>query len=121
MSAEQSPSLGPVIAIRKDIKDPGTGAPASYHVVSAYQVGLLYGGSAVVTFAGYFSREACDAGLQPLAHVTLQMKKVPAGDSAGFPAWFIEQVLAGEVVLLAGQTEHPLAGAVPVHAEEPAA
>lgn len=121
MSAEQPTSTALILGLLKEIKDPGTGAPATFHVVSVFQIALQHGGSAAVTFASYFSREAHSAGLSPLAHVTLQLKAVPTGDSAHWPTWFAEQTLANEVNLLPGQAAHPLAGAVAVRAEEPTA
>lgn len=118
MSAEQSTPVTPIIGIQKDIEDPGSGAVASYHVVSAYQVMLQHGGSSAVTFASYVSRAMHEAGKNPLAHVTLPIKGAPTGDSAGFPHWFAERILAGDVVMQPNQTDHPLSGGVAVRAGE---
>jgi hypothetical protein len=121
MSAEQIPAHAPILGLLKGVRDPNNGAVAHFHVVSGCQIGFLYGSSASVTFAGYFSRETHDAGLQPMLHVALQLKRAPSGDSAAWPAWFIAQVLANEVELMPGQAEHPLAGAQIVRAGEAAA
>lgn len=120
MPEDQSQSLSPIIGIQKDIEDPGSGAVAGYHVVSAYQVMLQHGGSSAVTFASYVSRAMHEAGKSPLAHVTLPIKGAPTGDSAGFPHWFAERILAGDVVMQPNQTDHPLSGGVAVRAGEPA-
>lgn len=119
MSEDQQQSLAPILGIQKDIEDPGSGATASYHVVVAYQVMLQHGGSAIVTFASYVSRAMHEAGKQPLAHVTLPVIEAPKGDSAQWPTWFAEQVLAGRVVPQQGQTTHALQGGVAVRDQEP--
>lgn len=121
MSVEQIQPLDPIIGLLKGVRDPNNGATAHFHIVSGCQISFLYGGSASVTFAGYFSRETHEAGLQPMLHVALQLKRAPSGDSAAWPAWFIDQVLANEVELMPGQAEHPLAGAQVVRAGEPTA
>lgn len=122
MSAEQThPIAAPILGILKDIEDPGSGAVAGYHVVVAYQVMLQHGGSAVVTFGSYVSRATHESGKTPLAHVTLPLKAAPTGDSATWPHWFAERVLANEVTLVGGQTEHPLQGGVAVYGEVPSA
>lgn len=118
MSEDQAKPLSPIVGLQKDIEDPGSGALASYHVVAAYQVMLQNSGSAVVTFASYVSRATHEAGKNPLAHVTLQLKEAPKGDSSAWPHWFAERVLADEVVPLPGQEVHALTGAVAVRAEE---
>jgi hypothetical protein len=120
MSEVQNQPLAPILGIRKDIEDPGSGAVAGYHVVAAYQVMLQHGGSSAVTFASYVSRATHEAGRNPLAHVTLPIKGAPTGDSALWPTWFAERVLAGDVVLQPGQTAHALDGGVAVRAGEPA-
>lgn len=120
MSAEQSEPLAPIIGIQKDIEDPGSGAVAGYHVVAAYQVMLQHGGSSAVTFASYVSKAMHESGKSPLAHVTLPIKAAPTGDSALWPNWFAERVLADEVVMQPGQAAHALQGGIAVRAEEPA-
>ena len=111
----------PIIGLEKDLIDPGTGAAVRFHVVRQYSVSLYGAGSSSVTFAGFVSREAFDAGRSPLMHVTAQLEEAPAGDSAQFATWFAAQ-------LMDASTAHDLSGAVPVYAasvaspgEEPSA
>lgn len=99
-----------IIGLRKDLTDPGSGALVSFHVVRHYAVSLAGEGSSSATFAGFVSREAFDAGKNPLMHLTVQMNAAPTGDSAGFPTWFAERLLQTESV-------HDLTGAVPVYRE----
>lgn len=123
MSDPTTPPVLPIIGLIKDITDPETGSKATYSVVVAYHVNLQYGGSAMVVFGSYVSREAQESGKRHLAMVTVQLKVAPTGDSALWPHWFAEQVLADP-------EGNPLTGATPVRAapaepttasEEPAA
>lgn len=103
-----------IIGLEKELVDPGTGAPAKFHVVRHYSVNLHGGGSSSVTFAGYISRDAFNTGKSPLMHVTLQLNVIPSGDSAEFPHWFARQLLDTEAT-------HDLSGATPAYAELPPA
>lgn len=120
MSEETTQPLASIIGILKDVEDPGSGAIAGYHVVVGYQVMLQHGGSSAVSFASYVSRAAQEAGKNPLAHVTLPVRGAPTGDSALWPTWFAERVLAGDVVLQPGQAAHALDGGLAIRAGEPA-
>lgn len=99
-----------IIGLEKDLIDPGTGAAVRFHVVRQYSVSLHGAGSSSVTLASYVTREAFDAGRNPLMHVTAQLDTLPTGDSAQFPHWFAER-------LLSTASAHDLSGATPVYAE----
>jgi hypothetical protein len=116
MSTEPSQSLSQIIALEKDIEDPGSGATLRYHVVRAYSVMMVGGGSCSATFASFISRAAFEAGKTQLAHVTVPLQGLPTGDVSQIPHWLAEHVLADETV-------NALTGAVPVFAvptEQPA-
>lgn len=99
-----------IIGLEKQVENPATGASAGYHVVRSFAVDLVAGTSAV-TLGSFFSRAAHEAGKQALAHVTVPLKAVPAGDLAEVPAWFYAQVAAPDAVSV-------LAGAVAVVAQD---
>lgn len=106
-----------IIGLEKRIVSKDFGVELSFHVLRMYSVNL-YDGSCSATFAGFASRAAFDAGLQPLIHTTAQIKAAPSGDVAQLPHWFALQLLAPD-------STHDLSGAMPVYAaapdEEPAA
>jgi hypothetical protein len=101
-----------IIGLQKDLTDPGSGAAVSFHVVRQYAVNLHGDGSSSATFASYVSREAFAAGKNPLSHVTAQFNAMPTGDSALFPTWFAEKLLAADSV-------HDLSAATPIYADAP--
>lgn len=99
----------PIIGLEKEIEDPGSGALVRFHVVRAYSVAMIADGSCSVTFASFVSSAAYDAGKNPLAHITIPLTGLPAGDVDRLPTWFADRVLTDEVA-------NALSGAVAVYA-----
>jgi len=100
-----------ILGLAKDIEDPGSGAVTRFHAVTAYMV-MLRSESSSVTLASWVSQAAHDAGKNPLAHVSMQIKARPTGDSEQFPQWFYTQILAVEAA-------HHLSGADVVYSADP--
>lgn len=93
-----------VIGLEKPVENPNTGATASYHVIRGFAIDLIAGTSSV-TLGSFFSRAAHQAGKQALAHVTVPLKVVPAGDIAGLTSVFYALVAeVGAASVLAGAT-----------------
>ena len=80
-----------VIAIKHEIEDESTGAIAHYHVIEYVGIDYKYGNT-TATLNGYVSKEAHEAGRNPLCAHSITVNALPE-DGEASRAWLYQKVV----------------------------